>query len=1009
MTTLIQNALVCSVIALAASVSMALSVSIAAAQEEDQRVQFQDIGAATGIDFLHTNGRAGELYVIEVKGSGVAFVDYDNDDLLDVYAVNGNNLPGAKTDIPPINHLYRNNGDGTFTDVTEDAGVGDGGYGHGVATADYDNDGDQDIYIANYGPNVLYRNNGDGTFTDFTGEAGVAGDVWTASAAFCDVDNDGLLDLYVANYLVFDINSKVRLPNGPAFYDGETDVLYLNNGDGTFRDVTRENIGEPNGKGLGVVCFDYDEDGDLEIYVANDGTPNSLYENQGGGVFEDVTLFSGTGVNGAGAVQAGMGVDAADYDDDGDMDLFVTNYKNDHNTLMRNDGGGIFTDVSSRADLVAPSLPYVTFGTGFFDADNDGDLDIYVANGHTEEYEADHEQPDQLFENIGDGRFEDVSALSGPPFAVKYVGRGVAFGDYDNDGDIDLVVSNKNGPLNFLQNQGGNRRNWLMIRTRGTASNRDGIGARIEVSAPDFSRVKEVKSGYSMFSSNDLRVHFGLGDLERVDVTIRWPSGTVDTLTDVPANRLLTIVEGSGQGSVSELRAIETDYDKDLKPMLAESAADPEVIDAQVQRLREMLDSGSGSLDQYLISGNALRTWIANRTDRRYQALIAADPGNVENLREYGFFLTSLSRFDEAIDAFRQALAERPEAVDSQMNLTALYLRTGRFEQAVESARRVLALGEDTPAAQLQLGKALAAAKRTDEAESVLNEVIRRNPRLVDAYLTLGKLYTDSEQMSEALDAYRAAAKLTPASRNARYQLAEAYRRVGDDEGYENQVRIFEMLETESSVFKGGMRREDEIELLHREIRMNPLFGRTRADRQLALRYGEIDDEMFRELYSLRGRASTIKDDLANVIDSFHRLLRLDSSPETRLQYEECNALRIKYVDAMNRATDYDYEQSSELLTGAQSALAAGRYDEALSGFRSALLYNPDNAEAYRGLAQLYMAAGLGLGPARGLARKAAQIDQSPESYTLLAEILSAMGDPDAARRAMQMASSDSD
>lgn len=976
----------------------------AAAEETGDRIRFRDVASQTGIDFMHTNGRAGELFVIEVKGSGVAFIDYDNDDDLDLYAVNGNNLPGAKSDLTPINHLYRNNGDGTFTDVTDETGVGDDGYGHGVTIADYDNDGDTDMFVANYGPNVMYRNNGDGTFTDVTGEAGVAGKVWSVSAAFCDVDNDGLLDLYVANYLIFDIDSPVRLPPGPGFYDGETDALYMNNGDGSFSNMTEERIGNPNGKGLGVVCFDYDDDGDLEIYVANDNVENLLYENKGDGFFEDVTLFSGTGVNAAGETQAGMGVDAGDYDNDGDMDLFVTNFKGEYNTLMRNDGSGMFTDVSARQNLVAASLPYVTFGTAFFDADNDNDLDIYVANGHTDEHLPDHEQPDQLFENLGDGRYEDASDRSGAPFATRLVSRGVAFGDYDNDGDVDMVVGNKNGPLNVLQNVGGNRNNWLMIRTEGTESNRDGIGARIDVTAPDFKRIKDVKSGYSMFSGNDLRVHFGLGELDTVNVTVRWPSGIVDNIEDVPANHLLTIVEGSGHGSVTELVPLETAYGDEDQPLLAVTDDDPAAIEESVRQLRTMIDNRSATTNEYLVAGPSLMHWMGNRTESRYAELAAMDPENVELLREYAQFMNFRNSHVEAVELIERAVALRPGDSGLLTILAAWYMRKGDFDSAAETARRMLEAGDDSASVSLMLGTALAALQEWEAAEIVLLELLERHRQSVAAWLRLGNIYGESGQMAEAVDAYRAAVGIDPASRESRYQLAEAYRRQGNQDGYEYQLGLYELLETESATFKGGMRREDEIELLKREIRMNPLYGRTRTDRQLALRYGELNDVDNRDLYSLRGRSSTLKDEMEMAIEALRRLLQLDPSPDSRALFEELNSFRVRFVDALNDSNGYDTAESEALTAAAAAALEAGNYADALAQFRLALLENPDNAAAYRGLARVYKTAGLGLGPALGLARKAALIDQSPESYALLAEVLNARGETDAAEQASIMA-----
>lgn len=950
---------------------------------------FRDVTVQSGIEFAHTNGRGGELFVIEVKGSGVAFIDFDDDGDLDLYAVNGNNLPGAQTEIDPINRLYRNDGDGSFSDVTEESGTGHGGYGHGVTVADYDNDGDQDIYIANYGPNVLYRNDGDGTFTDVTDEAGVGGNVWSASSAFCDLDNDGLLDLYVANYLVFDINSSVRLPTGPGFYDGEVDVLYLNNGDGTFRDVTAENIGTPNGKGLGVVCFDYDDDGDLEVYVANDGVENLMYENQGDAVFTDVTLFSGTGVNGAGETEAGMGVDAADYDNDGDFDLFVTNYKGESNTLMRNDGGGMFTDATSRANLMAPSLPYVTFGTGFFDPDNDGDLDVFVANGHTEEDEADHEQPDQVFENVGNGRFEDASSGSGTPFQRRFVGRGAAFGDFDNDGDVDVVVSNKNGPLNLLQNQGGPAQgNWLLIRTVGTDSNRDGIGAKVQLSATGFERIKEVKTSYSMFSSSDPRTHFGLGDIERVTVTVRWPSGVVDTLEDVPANKLLTIVEGSGDVAVSDLQAIDARYaDGAADEISAPVAVDPAAVAADMERLRTLLANSSTDAAQFLLLTPSLLAWIDGLTMARFDELLAAEPDNLGFLKAFGDYMFSKRQFGDAISAYQRAIELRPEDASLYTTLMTLERNDGRFEAAAVSARRALSLGDRSIGVYLRLTEALIELQRLDDAEEVIREWIERYPNSVGAWLRLGRVHSDGGQLDDALAAFEKAVSLDPGAREVRYQLAEVHRRRGNESEYSRQMEVFGLLETESSLFKGGMDSEDEIELIHREIRMNPLFGRTRADRQLALRWGEIGHAENQALYSIRGRLSTAKDQLKTAVATIRDLSLIDASPETQDLLADVAGLRDELIEAFNRASGYDAAAAQELEGAARGALDNGDLALALQRFREALLNNPDSASAYRGLARVYVRGGLGRAVAVRYAREAAMIDQSAESYALIEEL----------------------
>jgi hypothetical protein len=526
-------------------------------------VQFTDVTSEAGIQFRHVHGGSGEKFTVETMGSGAAFLDYDNDGDQDLYVVNGSILPGFVYKEIPRNILYRNEGDGTFTDRTDKAKVGDTGYGMGVAVADFDNDGYPDLYLANFDTNRLYRNKGDGTFTEVTANAGVGDNRWGASAAFADIDADGDLDLYVTNFLhytldenknCFDKRRGARIYCGPLHYDGVSDILYRNNGNGTFTDVTKEaGVENPEGKGLGVVFLDYDNDGDVDIYVANDSARNFLYRNDGKGRFTDVTFQSGTGYSEDGVIQAGMGTDAGDYDNDGDIDLIVTNFSFDVNTLYQNMGNGVFEDVSFQAGLGEPSFPNVGWGVNFLDYDNDGDQDLFVANGHSlyilkerieEESTA---QSDLLFENHGDGSFSNVSMRSGDYFQKAMVGRGSILGDYDNDGDLDLFVSNNNQEAYLLRNDGGSQNNWLIIKTIGTKSNRDGIGARITVFSGDLSQVDEIRSGTSYLSQNESRIHFGLGKREIVNrLEIRWPSGLVEFYREIGVNQFITVTEGKG-------------------------------------------------------------------------------------------------------------------------------------------------------------------------------------------------------------------------------------------------------------------------------------------------------------------------------------------------------------------------------------------------------------------------------------------------------------------------------
>ena len=526
-------------------------------------VQFVDVAEASGITFKHVNGESGRLYYLETMGSGAAFLDYDNDSDLDLYIVNSTSLPGFVTDTLPTNVLYRNDGNRGFTDVTAEAGIGHIGYGMGCGTADYDNDGDPDLYVTNFGENVLYRNNGDATFTDVTVYAGVGdSDRWSSSCAFVDYDHDGNLDLYVVNYLDYDIvedgewhdTDGRRIYSNPRVYEGVSDSLYRNNGDGTFANVTqRAGVYNDAGKGLGVTCGDYDNDGRIDIYVANDTTPNFLYRNMGDGTFMDLGVVAGVAYNEEGVAEGGMGVDFGDYNNDGFLDIFVTNFSRETNTLYRNNSNSILTDVTYIAHLGDSSFLKLGFGAKFFDADNDADLDLFVANGHVySNVEAlsdtiEYAQTDQLFLNMGESSFLDVSEECGAYFSVKRVGRGAAFGDYDNDGDTDIFVVNLNQKAVLLRNDGGSRNNWLKIKTVGVKSNRDGIGARIEVVTRSHTQIKEVQTGSSYLSGQDLRLIFGLGAETRVEeMKIRWPSGLEQALGKVEANQFLIITEGVG-------------------------------------------------------------------------------------------------------------------------------------------------------------------------------------------------------------------------------------------------------------------------------------------------------------------------------------------------------------------------------------------------------------------------------------------------------------------------------
>jgi len=527
-------------------------------------VQFVNVASEAGLTFKHENGASKEKLMPETFGAGVAWLDYDNDGWLDLFFSNGADLARGKPS--PGNVLLRNLGNGKFVDVTAKAGLaGNGMFATGAAVGDYDNDGFLDLYVTGYGRNQLFHNNGDGTFTDVTAKAGVEGSGWSSSAGWFDYDRDGSLDLYVVRYLDYDIKNApycgfkgegYRMYCDPQQFDGVPDLLYHNNRDGTFTDVSRKaGIANPAGKGLGVVFGDVDLDGWPDIFVTNDGVRNFLYRNKGDGTFADVTYGAGVGFDMNGKPMAGMGTEIADYDGDGWPDIFMTAFSREYNTLYRNLGKLKFEDVTLKAGL-ASGLLTLAFGTKLFDFDNDGDLDIYCTNGHVtdnvEIYDAQlsYKQTDLLYENIGGGRFRDVSAQSGPAFRIKHVGRGAAIGDFDNDGDLDIVVANCGERPMLLRNDGGNRNHWLAIRVRGRQSNRFGVGSKVRLTSGGRTQLREINPSGSYLSTSDLRLYFGLGaETKAARLEIEWPSGKKQLLEDVPADRTLLLDEANASGA----------------------------------------------------------------------------------------------------------------------------------------------------------------------------------------------------------------------------------------------------------------------------------------------------------------------------------------------------------------------------------------------------------------------------------------------------------------------------
>ncbi len=528
-------------------------------------VSFTNVRGAAGISFKQDSTESKEKYYLETMGTGVGWIDYDQDGLLDLYFVQSAATKAYTPPRPLRSALYHNNGNGTFTDVTEKAGVGGHGhYGQGVAVGDYNNDGYPDLYVTGYGSAILYKNNGDGTFTDVTEKSGLADKgLWSTSAAWFDYDRDGWLDLLVCNYLQWSPSIDIRCgENRPGYraycspdnYRGEHLKLFHNNHDGTFTDVSmKSGIGIPEAKGLGVVTADFNNDGWPDIAISNDTWPNFLFINQHDGTFKDASFVSGVAASADGTYEAGMGIDAADVDGDGWMDIYITHLDLQLDRLYRNNHDGTFDDVTYQCGIGNSAIFLSGVASSFVDYDNDGWPDIVQANGAMMDnirlYQPDvsYKEPKLMFRNLGHGKFAKVSKYLGPDFMRPIAGRGLAAGDFDNDGDIDFAINVRGDYPELLRNDGGNANNWLTVNLVGTKSNRDGLGSTLRLASEGFTQVKQAKGGMSYMSASDPRIHFGLGKRNSIEsLQITWPSGQVEHISKVPINQIITVKEGSG-------------------------------------------------------------------------------------------------------------------------------------------------------------------------------------------------------------------------------------------------------------------------------------------------------------------------------------------------------------------------------------------------------------------------------------------------------------------------------
>ena len=824
-------------------------------------VRFEDVTGISGLSVRNVSGSASQDFILETMSAGAAFLDYDGDGWLDLLTVNGTTLisPSAES----RNRLFHNepgHGDGRlriFREVTDKTGLGSAAWGMGCAVGDYDNDADPDIYLTYWGPNQLLRNDGGGSFVDVTAEAAVGDDSWGSSAAFGDLDSDGLLDLYVTNYLEFDLDAPpaggrkwlykgLEVFYGPKGIPPQSDRLYRNDADGAFTDVSiQTGIADRAYPGLGVVFGDYDADGDLDIYVANDSEANQLYRNDGDWRFVEIGMAARVAYTEDGRSQAGMGVHGGDYDNDGDLDLFVTNFSEDVNTLYRNEGDWLFADVTARAGLDGVVRPFLGFGTAFFDYDNDGWLDLFVANGHLypqlEQLSSGqrYAQRNLLYRNIG-GQFIEVGGAAGPGLSQEKVSRASAFGDYDNDGDVDLFVMDLNDVPSLLRNDGGNSNAWIGLELEGVESNRDAIGASVRVGSGSFEQTREVHRGYGFQSQHDPRLLFGLGESqESPRVEIRWPSGTRQVLDNLPLRRYVVVREGDDavvaepvpaappaedrttsmpptQGSTSELRhsAPPPPVPHDAAPESADSASNIDLGPQQLYQtgrmyyaegrledaaavLAEAVRRDPGGDRAYLLLG---KTYLnLNRDQSAIDALEKAqalDPLNWEYANFLGVAYKRVGRTDDALAVFVSATRNTAWAPRPHLNLARLYadldqpgaaaIERRLFEQLeplqrqVELTEDLLSAHPDNPRVHRNLGFAYAKQGRQSDALAEFQRASELDPDDGMARYGLGDVLHRQRRFDEAIEAYKRALELVPDDAAIHTSIGMAHAALGE-------------------------------------------------------------------------------------------------------------------------------------------------------------------------------------------------------------------------------------
>ncbi len=971
-----------------------LPISLAAGAEGQSQgppaVRFVDEAAEVGVSLVNVSGTSNKRHIVESTGAGACFLDFDLDGDLDLYLVNGATLATQGPANPARDALYENDGRGRLVDTTATAGLGDPGWGGGCAVADYDNDGDPDLYLTHYGADALYRNRGDGTFEEATAAAGLGDPRWSLGAVFFDADRDGDLDLYVANYLRFDpaepwvLEQRCRWKGGevmcgPRGFTGQADVFYVNEGNGTFREASAAaGVGGDELYGMGVVAGDLDGDGRQEVFVANDSQANSLWVAEGlwaagaGGRFQDHALLAGVAFSGDGRQQAGMGADLGDYDGDGDEDLFVTNFSDDYHTLYRNDGELLFTDVSAEAGLDPATRSSLGWGGGFFDYDNDGDLDLLVASGHVypgvEKFDpaTSYRQRNLLLENDGGGRFREVGTRSGPGLAALHLGRGAAFGDYDDDGDIDVAVVNDGEPPSLLRNDGGNARPWIKLRLRGTGSNRDGIGARVRLTAGGRSQFRELRLNGGYLSSHDPRLHFGLGEAGVADqIQVRWPSGIEQTFTGLPAGHLVTIDEE--RGVVSTVRLAGWQRGEAAPPATASAAAAATASPASATPEPAAPHTGTGPSAE-LHAGSVPPGTPA--------APVSAAPAGITPSAEAAAPRTAPPTAGSPPPSARRLSREDLRRIDGLVQAGTRYIQAGNLMQGVAAYEQALAMLPAWEAAAESpdalgfgdretyrrflsslfdnLGVGLMRAERLTECAEAIGSALAIEPGRAKLHYNLGLCHFHGRRYAEAVASFQAAGAAGERSPSLSYDLGRALAAAGRCD--EAVVSLGEAI--------AGLPRP---ELRGRDADAWYLIGGCHAD---AGRLPEAADD-FREALSLEPGHQKA---LYKLALAWRRAGRAGAAEAT----ERLFGARQPADESVRSAKRAGPSSRDERLRLARAYLVAGLPSQAVQEAQSALVEAPADAAALALLGQALVAfRPAALLPAREAFQRALKADAS--------------------------------